>query len=328
MPDINTIKNGTLIVPHDMHGLRVDAAIAQLIPDYSRSQLTIWLKQGKITVNQQVLKPKQKVNHGDLIELHLDDSCFQNNDMNCEPEDIPLNIVYEDEHLLVINKPAGFVVHPGAGNREHTLVNALLHHFPALTHLPRAGIIHRLDKDTTGLLVVAKTLSTQTALVRLMQNREIERRYIALVQGHLISGGEIDTFYGRHPRNRLKMAVSEHGERQAITLYSIRKHYDYFTLLDVQLQTGRTHQIRVHMAHINHAVVGDQLYGGRMRIPVDAQPELIECIHQFKRQALHAAQLSFIHPETDESMDFYAPIPDDFQQLIDTLDAYLDEFKS
>ena len=326
MLEMNAMKNHQkLVVPLEMHGQRIDVTIAQLIPDYSRAQLTHWLKQGKITVNQQLLKPKQKVNQGDVIELNLDDACFQSNDTSCKPEDIPLTIVYEDDFLLVVNKPAGLVVHPGAGNREHTLVNALLHHCPALIHLQRAGIIHRLDKDTTGLLVIAKTMSTQTALVRLMQNRDIERRYIALVQGHLISGGEIDTFYGRHPRNRLKMAVSEYGDRQAITLYSLRKQYQYFTLLNVQLLTGRTHQIRVHMAHINHAVVGDTLYGGRMRIPADAQPELVECIHQFKRQALHATQLSFVHPETGEEMDFSAPLPDDFQHLLKTLDTYLND---
>lgn len=328
MSDKNVLSSQTFIIPQEMHGLRLDVAIAQLIPDYSRSQLTTWLKQGKITSNKQVLKPKEKVSQGDVITFHPDEACFQNNDLLCLPENIPLNIIYEDEYLLVINKPAGLVVHPGAGNREHTLVNALLHHASELAHLPRAGIIHRLDKDTTGLLVVAKTLSTQTALVRLMQDRMIERRYITLVQGHLISGGEIDTFYGRHPRNRLKMAVSEHGERQAVTRYSLKKQYNYFTLLDVQLLTGRTHQIRVHMAHINHAVVGDQLYGGRMRIPADAQPELIECIHQFKRQALHAAQLSFIHPVTNNLMDFSAELPDDFQHLLQILDAYLEKPES
>ncbi len=309
-----------LIIPREYHGQRLDVVLAQLFPTYSRSQLSTWLKEGAITLNQRQCKPKDKVLGGEQINVSIAFETQTSSDIY-QPEAIPLAIIYEDEQLLVINKPAGLVVHPGAGNREHTLVNALLYHAPALQHLSRAGIVHRLDKDTTGLLVVAKTLTAHTHLVRQMQAREIQRRYITLVQGHLISGGEIATFYGRHPRNRLKMAVCAQG-REAITLYSIRKHYQNFTLLDVQLMTGRTHQIRVHMAHLNHPVVGDQLYGGRMRFPAQTSAELRQLLCQFQRQALHASLLSFFHPESEEQLTFEAPLPDDFQTLLNFLDDY------
>ncbi|MFC3907717.1 23S rRNA pseudouridine(1911/1915/1917) synthase RluD [Legionella dresdenensis] len=316
-----TAPDKEITVPRELHGQRIDAVLAQLIPDYSRSQLTNWLKQQKITVNNRLLKPKDKVNGGETIQFAVDFGNLDNKMESCQPEDIPLDIVYEDEFLLVINKPAGLIVHPGAGNPAHTLVNALLHHSPSLQQIPRAGIIHRLDKDTTGLLVIAKTLATHTSLVRQMHDREIQRRYITLVQGHLVSSGTIDTFYGRHPRNRLKMAVCEHG-REAITHYFIKKHYQAFTLLDVQLETGRTHQIRVHMAHINHPVIGDPLYG-RVRFPREAAPELINALQNFRRQALHAHTLALVHPETAEHLTFEGALPDDFQTLLTCLDTYL-----
>lgn len=315
-------KSRQLMVPRECHGQRIDSVLAGLIPEFSRSQLTNWLKQGKITINKGILKPKDKVAGGEEITFAVDLSSLENKVQHCEPEDIPLTIIYEDEHLLIINKPSGLIVHPGAGNPNHTLVNALLYHAPSLQQLPRAGVIHRLDKETTGLLVVAKTLKSQTNLVRQMLERQIQRRYLTLVQGHVISGGEIDTFYGRHPRNRLKMAVCAHG-RQATTHYLVKKQYQYYTLLDVQLLTGRTHQIRVHMAHINHPVIGDPLYGGRMRYPAEACDELLTVLQQFKRQALHAITLSLVHPETNELLTFTAPIPDDFQLLINSLDNYL-----
>lgn len=316
-------KSRYLTIPRELHGQRIDTVLAELIPEFSRSQLSSWLKQGKITINNSQLKPKDKVAGGEEIDFAVDLSSLENKVEYCEPEDIPLNIIYEDDEILVINKPAGLVVHPGAGNPNHTLVNALLYHNPSLQQLPRAGVIHRLDKETTGLLITGKTLASQTNLVRQMQERTIQRRYLTLVQGHIISGGEIDTNYGRHPRNRLKMAVCM-GGRQAITRYAVRKQYQYFTLLDVQLLTGRTHQIRVHMAHINHPVIGDPLYGGRMRYPAGATPELLVTLQQFKRQALHAISLSLLHPQTNELLTFTAPVPDDFQLLIDSLDNYLD----
>jgi len=310
-----------IIVPVELHGLRVDAALAQLIPEYSRSQLTTWLKQGKITVDSRIPKPKEKVCGGESIQVNVDFNALESKLEHCLAENIPLNIVYEDDYILIINKPAGLVVHPGAGNSEHTLVNALLYHAPTLEQLPRAGIVHRLDKETTGLLIIAKTLATHTNLTRQMQERAIERNYITLVQGHLIASGEIDTCYGRHPRNRLKMAVCTQG-REAITHYFVRKQYQTYTLLDVKLLTGRTHQIRVHMAHINHPVVGDPLYGGRSRFPENASDELLQCLQQFKRQALHAKTLAFTHPESQEPLTFEAPLPDDFQHLLDALDLH------
>lgn len=309
-------------LPQALHGQRIDQALAQLFPQYSRSQLSHWLKQALITVNQKAVKPKEKVMGGDLITVSIDWSALENQNQSCLAEAIPLDIVYEDASLLVINKQAGLVVHPGAGNQQHTLVNALLHHCPSLEQLPRAGIVHRLDKETTGLLVVGKTLTAHTSLVRQMQEKTIQRRYICLVHGHVISGGEIDTAFGRHPRNRLKMAVCAQG-RQAITFYSIKKQYQCVTLLDVQLMTGRTHQIRVHMAHINHPVVGDPLYGGRSRISAQLDPALRQSLMAFKRQALHAASLSFVHPETSEVLTLTAILPDDFQALLSTLDNHL-----
>jgi 23S rRNA pseudouridine1911/1915/1917 synthase len=316
-----------IIIPEEYRGQRLDVVLAQLFPSYSRSQLSTWLKEGAITLNHHRGKPKDKVHGGEEIAMSVDFSALKSKNNFSLPEAIPLSIIYEDEQLLVINKPAGLIVHPGAGLREHTLVNALLHHAPEVQHLPRAGLIHRLDKDTTGLLVIAKTLTAHTNLLRQMQARNIQRSYLALVQGHLISGGKIETFYGRHPRNRLKMAVCAQG-RQAITHYTIRKHYQYFTLLNVQLMTGRTHQIRVHLAYINHPVVGDPLYGGRMRFPPHAPAELKELFQQFQRQALHACKLSFTHPVSEEILTFAAPLPDDFHTLLHALDNYLASFTS
>lgn len=316
-----------ITVPREYHNQRIDSVLAHLLPEYSRSQISTWIKSGTILLNQKTCKPKDKVLDGDLIEIDVDLTVVDNDFNQCAPEEIPLDIIFEDEDILVLNKSANMVVHPGAGNREHTLVNALLHHAPALHHLPRAGIIHRLDKDTTGLLVVAKNLPAHTFLIRQMQARQIHRHYITLVQGHIISGGIIDTGFGRHPRNRLKMAVLEEG-RQAITYYSVKKQYQDFTLLDVQLMTGRTHQIRVHLAYINHPVFGDPLYGGRMRFPAHANEQLRILIQNFKRQALHACTLTLEHPQTKNELTFSAPLPDDFNLLLNTLDAHYEDFSS
>lgn len=311
-------------VPRECHNQRIDSVLTQLLSEYSRSQISSWIKTGAVTIKQTQCKPKDKVSGGTLIDINVHFSQTSDDFNQCTAEAIPLNVIYEDDDILVVNKPAGLVVHPGAGNREHTLVNALLHHAPELHHLPRAGIIHRLDKDTTGLLIIAKSLIAHTALIRQMQARDIQRHYKALAQGYMISGGVIDTGFGRHPRNRLKMSVMEHG-RQAITHYFINKHYPDYTLLDVQLMTGRTHQIRVHLAHINHPVVGDPLYGGRTRLPTQACEELKTLLQHFKRQALHAYSLAFYHPTTDEELYFEAPIPDDFNLLLNALDAHYED---
>jgi 23S rRNA pseudouridine1911/1915/1917 synthase len=297
------------------HGQRADVALTHLFPEFSRSQLSQWLKQGDITFNAHCLKPKDKVLGGELVRMHV---VLQTPDTHLA-EAIPLDVVFEDESLLVINKPAGLIVHPGAGNPTHTLMNALLHHAPCLHDLPRAGIVHRLDKDTTGLLIIAKTHTAHTDLIRQMQARTINRHYQTLVQGHVIAGGVIDTAYGRHPQNRLKMAVCLHG-KQAITHYFVNKQYHHFTLLDIKLMTGRTHQIRVHMAHMSHPVVGDPLYGSHTPNMRALSLETQTLFNGFKRQALHAKQLIFTHPNTQERLTMLAPLPDDFQSLLTHLD--------
>jgi 23S rRNA pseudouridine1911/1915/1917 synthase len=305
------IKEAT--VPLACYGDRTDVVLAQLFPEFSRSQLTQWLKQGIITVGQAHHKPKDKVCGGECVVLYLDRVHARHEEHLAE--NIPLDIVFEDDSLLVINKPAGLIIHPGAGNPQHTLMNALLHHDAALQQLPRAGIVHRLDKDTTGLLLIAKTLACHTALIRQMQERAIERHYLALVHGHVVAGKRIETGYGRDPRNRLKMAVCQQG-KEAITEFTVRQRFSRFTLLDVRLHTGRTHQIRVHMAHIHHPVVGDPLYGGKGRVPAGLSQEVRDVLLQFKRQALHAYSLMFKHPLHEELLAFTAPLPEDFQYLL------------
>lgn len=314
---MSEVLTKSTIIPREFFGERVDVVLAKLFPEHSRSQLKQWLKQGAITLDHESPKPKDKVQGGESVELKI----TLQTSAHPLAENIPLNLVFEDEYLLVINKPAGLIVHPGAGNPEHTLVNALLHYLPSLQSLPRAGIIHRLDKDTTGLLLVAKTLTAHTSLVRMMQEREINRRYLTLVYGNIISGKRVETFYGRDPHNRLKMAVRHQG-KEAITDFMVKERYSQFTLLEVALLTGRTHQIRVHMAHINHPVVGDPLYGGRGRFPQGAAPELRELLQTFKRQALHAFCLEFVHPFLEDELTLTAPLPDDFQTLLKVIEAY------
>lgn len=320
---MTNLLNAETTVPAELHGLRMDVVLAKLFPDYSRSQLTGWIKSGHITLAKRNVKPKDKVFSGESIQVNVDLSALHALSENDAPENIPLNIAYEDDALFIINKPAGIVVHPGAGNPCHTLVNALLHYCPELANLPRAGIIHRLDKDTTGLLLVAKTVTAYNQLSRMMQSREIHRHYLALVYGHVIAGSRIETGFGRHPRNRLKKAVVVDG-RIAITDYRIKKSYHDFSLLEVTLLTGRTHQIRVHMAHIKHPVLGDQLYGHpRLRIPAGSADALQQSLQNLKRQALHAWKLSFIHPITQKELTVDAPLPDDFSTLLSLLDAHV-----
>lgn len=306
------------VIAPEWCGLRMDKALALLFPQYSRAQLTQWLKEERLSVSGGSYKPKDKVKGGERVTLK---TTSEKNRSLLMPQDLPLEIIYEDEACIVVNKPAGLIVHPGAGNFENTLVNALIYHHPPLLQLPRAGLIHRLDKDTTGLLIIAKTEEAHTSLIRQMQARTIQRHYLALVYGHMISGGRIETGYGRDPRNRLKMAVTQQ-EKQAITLYSVKQHFLGATLLDVKLMTGRTHQIRVHMAYIKHPIVGDQLYGGRTKY-IPLREEEANAFHTFKRQALHAYQLTFNHPVHEELITVNAPIPDDFNALIHSL--FMDE---
>jgi 23S rRNA pseudouridine1911/1915/1917 synthase len=298
-----------IIVPEELHLHRADVVLAKLFSDYSRNQWIEWLRNGTIQCEHQVLSPKHKLQFGQLITGHVE---IKQRHTFASPEDISLDIIFEDNDLLIINKPVGLVVHPGAGQPAHTLMNALLFHQQSLEQLPRAGIVHRLDKDTTGLMVIAKTSVTYQRLVDMMQKRAIHRRYIALVHGVMRGNGTVSTCYGRHPQNRLKMAVRPTG-KTAVTHYNIDKVFPQNTLLDVELETGRTHQIRVHLSHIGHPIVGDPLYG-KTRAP--GNNKISEALNLFKRQALHAYQLKFMHPILEKPLTFEANLPDDFASLL------------
>lgn len=312
MSDVELIE---LIVPESSFNQRVDRVLADLCPDYSRSQLQKWLKSGDIIIDGRIMVAKEKVKGGERIEIRTQP--IQRSDF--EPEDIPLDIRYEDEYLLILNKPAGLVVHPAAGNWSGTLMNALLGHNDHQNELPRAGIVHRLDKDTTGLMMVAKDLKAHHALVDALQAREISREYQALVCGELISGGTIEGNIGRHPRDRKKMTVLEEGGKHAITHYRIEQRMQKHTLLRVHLETGRTHQIRVHLSWKHHPLVGDKTYGGRLRIPAGLSDTKKNALRHFPRQALHAARLSLQHPITGDPLSIEAEMPEDMQQLLATL---------
>ncbi len=303
------------IVPESCLGKRFDQTLAEMFPDYSRSRLKEWILAGHVTVNGSVLtKAREKMYGGEIVQIETEVEAEQ----RFEAQDIPLNIVYEDDDILVINKPAGFVVHPGAGNPDGTVLNALLHHCPQLDVVPRAGIVHRLDKDTTGLMVVAKTIAAQTNLVEALQAREITREYEAIASGLMTAGGLVDEPIGRHATKRTHMAITISG-RPSVTHYRVMEKFRLHTRLRLRLETGRTHQIRVHMAHITHPLVGDPVYGGRPRPPKNATPELREELKSFKRQALHAAMLSLFHPITGEQMTWTADIPKDMVQLTSLL---------
>lgn len=306
--------NGDL--PPEAFNTRLDQCIAQLFPEYSRSKLKEWILTDCVSINGKVVNtPRLKMKGGETIQIHAEQSI----QVEDRPEIIDLDIIFEDEHILVINKPAGLVVHPGAGNQSGTLLNALLAHVPDIQHIPRAGIVHRLDKETTGLMVVAKTLSAQTSLVEQLQSRSMGREYEAVVMGNLIAGGSIDENIGRHATKRTLMAVRQSG-KPAVTHYRVKRKYRAHTYLRLKLETGRTHQIRVHMAHIKHPLVGDIQYGGRARLPKHASDSFIAALREFKRQALHAIQLTLTHPASDERMTWKAALPDDFLSLLSELD--------
>jgi len=299
-------------VPPSMHGQRFDQVASELFPDFSRSRLQSWIKDGQLTLDGRVAKPKDKLIGGELLELNAE----LEPQGSWEPEAISLDIVYEDEHLIVINKPAGLVVHPAAGNYTGTLLNALLNHVPGLINLPRAGIVHRLDKDTTGLMVVAKTLEAHTDLVEQLADRTVSREYQAVAVGAMTGGGTVDAPMGRHPLQRKLMAVLSQGGKRAVTHYRVLNRFPHHTHIRVNLETGRTHQIRVHMAHIGFPLVGDATYGKRFRIPKGASEELVNTLKSFPRQALHAAKLGLEHPASGEYTEWEAPLPEDFQQLL------------
>jgi 23S rRNA pseudouridine1911/1915/1917 synthase len=311
MSEAPIIKN----ITEEFAGKRLDVVLAELFPEYSRSRLKIWIDQGQVLVNGKTAKPKNKL-AGDE-ELQLTVQTIESETV-CEAEDIPLDIVYQDDAIIVVNKPAGFVVHPAAGHYTGTLQNALLHFDESLAAIPRAGIVHRLDKDTTGLMVVARNLSSHKYLVDQIQKHEVVREYQAVVHGVMTGGGMVDQPIGRHPRDRIKMAVRENG-REAVTHYRLLEKFREHSHVKVQLETGRTHQIRVHMSYLRHAIVGDPIYAGRQRIPAGATPDLVEYLQGFKRQALHAWRLSFAHPDHGEPVSVEAPLPEDMQQLIGLL---------
>jgi len=303
-------------VPLAAAGRRFDQALAEMFPDYSRSRLSGWIKSGAVTLDGARVPPRQLLHGGEQVRLEVELEA----EVASAPEDIALDIVHQDEHLLVLNKPAGLVVHPGAGNPGGTVLNALLFHDPALAELPRAGIVHRLDKDTSGLMVVARTLPASTALVDLLSRHEVERQYEAVVMGTMVAGGTVDEPIGRSLGDRLRQAVrDEEDGKRAVTHYRLRERFRAHTLVQCQLETGRTHQIRVHMAHIQHPLVGDPLYGGGLKLPKGASEPLITALRGFRRQALHAEKLSFVHPATGETMTFTTPRPPDMEALIDAL---------
>ncbi|MCR8923590.1 23S rRNA pseudouridine(1911/1915/1917) synthase RluD [Dasania sp. GY-MA-18] len=305
-------------VPDDLRGARLDQVAAQLFPDYSRARLQQWIKEGVLTVDGEVKKPRDKLIGGEQLALAVE----VENEERWEAEAIALDIVYEDQALLVINKPAGLVVHPGAGNGSGTLLNAILHHYPDSASVPRAGIVHRLDKDTSGLMVVAKTLAAQNHLVNQLQDRTVHREYEAVCMGRMTGGGTVDEPLARHPKQRKKMAVSAIGGKEAITHYRVIQRYGHHTHVRCMLETGRTHQIRVHMAHIKYPLVGDPMYAGRPRIPKGASNELIDTLRGFGRQALHARRLELIHPDTDEEIAWEVDLPADMQQLLVVLNEH------
>ena len=308
----------TAIIPDDHCGLRLDKSLAILFPQYSRARLQSWISNSHVRVNGDARENKYKVVGGEQIELEV---MLEVEDSRSFPENIPLDIKYEDEHILVINKPAGLIVHPGAGNHSGTLLNALLFHDEQQGHLPRAGIVHRLDKDTSGLMIVARSIVAHTALVEKLQNHLVDRHYYAIVRGQMISGGTFDDPIGRHTTERTKMAVSDKG-KPACTHYKIVEKFKRHTWVEAHLETGRTHQIRVHFAAHKFPLVGDAVYAPRIQRVANVPAELNEALCHFPRQALHAFRLSFQHPVTEQVMSWETPMPEDMEQLIAMLNEY------
>jgi len=304
----------TVDVPLHLAGKRLDQILVEIFPDYSRNKLQTWIKAGRVTVNQQQIKAKDRLEGGEAIILDAEAEEVT----EYLAEDIPLDIIYEDEDILIVNKPAGLVVHPGAGNWSGTLQNGLLFHLPEAVTIPRSGIVHRLDKDTSGLLMVAKTLAAHHSLVEQLQARTIHREYLAITIGRMTGGGTIDEPLGRHPTDRKRYAVRESG-KPAITHYRVLERFLHNTLIQVKLETGRTHQIRVHMAHLRMPLVGDPMYSGRFQMPKDCGNDLEQVLRQFKRQALHAEKLGLIHPRTGEYQEWQLPVPTDMQVLLAAL---------
>jgi 23S rRNA pseudouridine1911/1915/1917 synthase len=304
----------TFCVVRGVETTRLDALLAGLVPEYSRSQLQRWVKEGDVLVDQKQLRPRDQLTGGETVLINVPEAPVQ----DWAAQTIPLDVVYEDEHILVLNKPAGLVVHPGAGNPDSTLLNALLSHAPSLRPLARAGIVHRLDKDTSGLMVIAKTERARLSLIDQLSTRELHREYTTIVNGVMISGGTVDEPIGRHPKDRKRMAVVNRG-KPAISHYRVIERFRAHTLVNVKLETGRTHQIRVHMAYIHFPVLGDPVYGGRLKLPPDSDEVFANTLRNFRRQALHARKLGLVHPITGKEMFWEVPLPVDMEKLITVL---------
>lgn len=305
----------TITVPEELDGKRLDQVLAALCPEHSRARLQGWIKSGHVKVNNRLLRQRDAVKTGETIEIIP----IYAPPTQLLGEDIPLDIVYADAAIIILDKPAGLIVHPGAGNPKQTLLNALLYYDPTLQMVPRAGIVQRLDKETSGIMVVARTPPVHTYLVDQLQRRNIRREYEAIVAGVMTAGGKVEAPIGRHPTQRTRMAVVERG-KTAVTHYRVLKRFSAHTYLRLKLETGRTHQIRVHMAHIRHPIVGDPVYGGRMRLPKGASEKLREALQSFPRQALHACSLGLIHPDSGEEMSWTIPLPEDMQSLLNILE--------
>ena len=304
----------TSAITPELAGQRLDQALAALFPNITRTRLQQWIEDGHVLLNGQAPRKRDKVKEGDAVEIRVPAPVAT----GWKAQAIALAIVHEDDDIIVINKPPGLVVHPGAGNPEGTLLNALLDHDPSLAALPRAGIVHRLDKDTSGLMVVAKSERARQQLIEQLQEHDVEREYITIVNGVMVAGGTVDAPIGRHRTLRTRMAVSERG-KPAVSHYRVIKKYPAHTLVQVNLESGRTHQIRVHMAHLNYPVVGDPVYGGRLKIPAGASENLKQTLRGFKRQALHALKLSLIHPGTGKRVRWASSVPDDMSGLMEAL---------
>jgi len=302
-------------IPENMAGKRLDQVLAEIFKDHSRTRLQTWIRNGHVRVNNKILRQRDHVVGGELVEIK---ASIETRDSS-SPEDIPLHVLHEDSELIILNKPAGLVVHPGAGNPEHTLLNALLHFDPQLEYVPRAGIVQRLDKDTSGLMVVARTPQTHTYFVEQLQARSIKREYKTIVSGVMTAGGSIDQPIGRHPRHRKKMTVTDKG-KTAITHYRIIKKFSGHTYLQIQLETGRTHQIRVHLSYLKYPILGDPVYGGRVKIPKNTSMQLISTIQSFPRQALHAYKIELKHPVSGDMICLESPLPEDMQSLFEALE--------
>lgn len=302
------------VIPENLKKKRLDFALSELFPEHSRSRIQSWIKEGSVMVNSKNYRQRDLVDAGDVVEINTEQKTFGKD----KAESIPLDIIHEDNEIIIVNKPAGLVAHPGAGNQDHTLVNALLNFDMNQDRLPRAGIIHRLDKDTTGLMIIARTIESHTYLVDQLQRRLIKRSYKTIVCGKLLTGGKIENKIGRHPKNRTKMAVIENG-KLAITHYRIIKKYKHYTYLDITLDTGRTHQIRVQMSNMKYPIVGDQIYGKNLSLKKDIDTTLRDFVQNFNRQALHAYNLELIHPKTKKAVSYDAELPDDIKNLITML---------